>query len=103
MFIAQPMILKKKLALFFMILFMSTTSAPTIIISLDNTIDISILFGLGEEEEKEDMKLLFELASEELEDTSLYHLSIDIVAYTSKKYLKPHLNLIFPPPRQRLV
>lgn len=102
MFIAQPMTLKKNLALFFMIFFMLINSAPTIIISLDNSIDTSILMGLGEEEEKEDMKLLIELTSEEPEDTSVEHFNLVDVDYTSKTYIKPHLNLIFPPPEQRL-
>ena len=96
------MILKKYLALCFMIFFMLINSAPTIIMSMDDSIDSSILLDRGEEEEKEDIKLLFEITSEEWDDTSLDRFNIDIVGYTSKKYLKPHLNLIFPPPERRL-
>lgn len=81
---------------------MLINSAPTIILSLDNSIDSTILLGLGEEEEKEDIKLLFEDISEESLNTSRDTTIFESVGYTSKKYLKPHLNLIFPPPEQRL-
>lgn len=101
MFVAQPMTLKKNLALFFMMFFMLINSAPTIIISLDNTIDSSMLFGLGEEEEKEDIKLLLECVSEESECTSLDYINLGCIGYTFKTYLKPHPNLIFPPPKKR--
>ena len=102
MFIAQPMTLKKNLALFFMIFFMLINSAPTIIMSLDNSIDSSILLGMGEEEEKEDIKLLFEMTSEDLEAASVEYMDLIDVDRTSKTYIKPHLNVFFPPPEHDL-
>ncbi|WP_299526159.1 hypothetical protein [Winogradskyella sp.] len=86
-----------------MILFMCIISAPTIIVSIDKSVDTSILFGLNEEEEKEDFKLLFELSIEDIEKFSSDYLNMNSVGYMSKKYLKPHLNLIFPPPKTKLV
>jgi len=86
-----------------MFFFMLINSAPTIILSIDNSIDSTILLGLGEEEEKEDIKLLLDVASEEIEDLSLEYLIMGDVAYTSKKYLRPHLNLVSPPPKLRLI
>ena len=92
------MILKKNIALFFMILFMSMISAPTIIASIDNSFDISIFFNLNEEEEKESVKVLFEVVSLDVEDFFLDQAKTESDGYTSKTYPKPHLNLILPPP-----
>ena len=96
------MTLKKNLALFFMIFFMLINSAPTILLSIDNSIDSSTIMGLGEEEEKEDIKLLFEFPSNDIEETTVKLVNLIDVDHTSKTYIKPHLNLIFPPPESSL-
>ena len=102
LFIAQPMIFKKHLALGFMIFFMVIISAPTIILSIDNSIDTSVLLGLNEEEEKEDIKVLFEVGFECMDDLSSEGSNSGHIVYTSKSYLKPHINLIFPPPEKHI-
>ncbi|MBC2844081.1 hypothetical protein [Winogradskyella flava] len=98
------MIQKKTIALFFIVFFMAITSAPTIISSIDNSIDTAVLFGFGEEEEeKEDAKLLFEIVFQDLENFISDSGKMDSDTYTYKQYLKPHLNIIFPPPEIILV
>ena len=92
------MILKKNIALFFMILFMSMISSPTIIASIDNSFDTSIFFNLNEEEEKESVKVLLEVVSLDVEDFFLDQTKTESDGYTYKTYPKPHLNLILPPP-----
>ena len=77
---------------------MALISAPTIIMSVDNSVDTSIFFGLNEEEEKEGVKLLFEITSLELENLFLDIENTEVDAYTFGNYPKPHLNLISPPP-----
>lgn len=101
--IAQPMILRRTIALCFVILFTMIISAPTIIVSCDDSADISAFFGMNEEEEQEDMKLLFDQMLEEYEDFSVEASKVEHINYTSNKYHKPHLNLISPPPEKRLV
>ena len=59
--------------------------APSIIVAFDNSIDISIIYSLNEEEEK----------------GSETHKNIVVVF--SKKYPKPHLNLISPPPEVHIL
>lgn len=96
--VARPMTLKRNLALFFMMFFMLIISAPTIIISIDSSHDTSILFDFNEEEEKEGVKLLLEYTSQELDYCFFDKNNSDCANYTFKKYTRPHLNLVFPPP-----
>ncbi|WP_194241961.1 hypothetical protein [Winogradskyella eckloniae] len=87
-----------KSAIFFTIIFMALISAPTIISSLDDSIDITCFYSISEEEENSNTKLLFDKDHTIAE--SLFEDQIDTVfiAYTFKQYAKPHLNLISPPP-----
>ena len=100
--IAQPMIFKRNIALCFVTLFTLIISAPTIIVSCDDSADISAFFGINEEEEQEDIKLLFDELLEEYEDFSVEASKVEYIDYVSNKYYKPHLNLISPPPEKRL-
>ncbi|WP_156133133.1 hypothetical protein [Lacinutrix sp. Hel_I_90] len=82
---------------------MAFTTLPSILVFVDNSIDISFLMNVSEEEEEKG-----NTKNKELEvfvsNTSLGsdHFSNseteDNVRYTYKKYSKPHLNLISPPP-----
>lgn len=92
---------------FFLIIFTAFVSAPTIIAMVDDTIDISIFFASSEEEEKgnekeKDKELLF---FESLDsDPDLYsNGKTSGLAYFFKKYSKPHLNLILPPPEHSTI
>jgi hypothetical protein len=94
---------KHKTAVFFTIFFMGIITAPTIISSMDDTVDISSFYGIGEEEESESFKLLFENTSEVSENSFIIDTDAHLVAYTYKKYPKPHLNLISPPPEGHIL
>ena len=95
------MILKRTIALCFVILFTLIISAPTIIVSCDDSADISAFFGMNEEEE--DTKVLFDKSPEELEDISIDINKKEYIVYTAKEYYIPHLNLISPPPERYLI
>lgn len=84
------------------VLFLLFLTAPTIILIIDDSADVSIFYASSEEEEKgsdknKEVELLFfylnspdlDFASSEVENN---------LGYYFKNYLKPHLNLIFPPP-----
>lgn len=89
---------KYRIAVFFTILFMALISAPTIILSFDDSVDVSGFYSINEEEENENVKLLFEDISIDSEDFFVVHTDLHLIGYTFKKYPKPHLNLISPPP-----
>ncbi len=90
---------KYRAAIFFTILFMAIISAPTIIASIDDSVDISYFFGIGEEEEEsENVKLVIENNLELSEDLFALQTNVHLIGYTFKTYPKPHLNLIIPPP-----
>ena len=101
MLTAKPMILKRTIALLFVMLFTLMICAPTIIISCDDSADISAFFGMNEEEE--DTKVLFNKSPEELEDISIDINKKEYIVYTAKEYYIPHLNLISPPPERYLI
>ncbi len=87
---------------------MVSVTAPSILLIVDDSIDISFLYDISEEEEEKgkeknkefeiivlDLPLLCEdyFNSENEED----------LGYFFKKYSKPHLNLIFPPPEHYIL
>ncbi len=83
---------------------MAIISAPTIVTSIDDSVDVSCFFGIGEEEESENLKLLFENNIEFSDD---HHFVIktrdNLIGYKFKTYPKPHLNLISPPPEGHIL
>jgi hypothetical protein len=90
--------LKKTISIFFTVVFLGLISAPSIIVVIDDSIDISILYSLSEEEEEN--KNLEVIVSENNENTKSldYSLIFENARYHFKNYPKPHLNLISPPP-----
>lgn len=90
--------LKNKIAVFFTILFMVLISAPTVISSVDDSVDVSCFFCINEEEENENVKLVFENNLEDLDQLLFNKTASEITGYTFKAYPNPYLNLIFPPP-----
>ncbi len=80
-----------------MVIFMGFITAPSIITILDDSIDISVFYSLAEEEEKGGEKILFFAANAIESDFNLIE-SENNLEYFFKKYTKPHLNLISPPP-----
>ena len=89
------------------VIFLVFLVAPTVITMVDDSVDVSMFYAASEEEEKGSEKdkevevLFFELHNNELDFAS----SIRIVSpnYFFKKYSKPHLNLISPPPEQYIL
>ena len=82
---------------------MAIIAAPTIISSIDETVDISNFYGIGEEEESENFKLLFDNTFETSEYSFVIQRGINLLDYVYKTYPKPHLNLIFPPPESKVI
>ena len=97
-YLCELMIFKKLTALFIVVLFLSIISAPTIITSIDNSVDISMFDGLGEEEESENFKILIETMFTNMEQTDYSLLEKDRIDFTHGLYSKPLINIISPPP-----
>lgn len=90
---------KNRIATFFVVLFMSILAAPTIIASIDNTIDISSFYCIEEEEgEGKNFKLFLENSITPIDKFFAIKTNISLMGYPYKTYAKPHLNLISPPP-----
>ncbi|WP_299115987.1 hypothetical protein [uncultured Winogradskyella sp.] len=85
-------------AIFFAFLFIAIVSAPTLILSIDDTADVAVFFGENEEEEKENLKLLFDITVVNEEQQSISDALKMNDSYFFKSYQKPHKNLISPPP-----
>lgn len=88
-----------KIAMLFAIFFIAIVAAPTLIISMDDNVDVTFFFG--ENEEEENLKLLFEITTTDSENQILVKNSDNRDSYTFKNYPKPHLNLISPPPERK--
>ena len=94
---------KNSIAIFFTLVIMAMCSAPSIIAAIDDSIDISIILSLNEQEEKEgnEIKDIQVLVSEisnlnsEIESSESRNNS----GYYFNDYSKPYLNLISPPPQ----
>ena len=92
---------KKVISTFFSIAFLLFITAPTILIIVDDTIDVSVIFSTSEEEESCEKDLNIEMFFT-LIVSNQYHLVFKTVEnnleYFDKKYTKPHFNIISPPP-----
>jgi hypothetical protein len=82
-------------------------SAPTIIHSIDDTIDISFFYSVSEEEERGHQTMKnFEIITSDFNTSELLFTSkvkLNAIGYNFKTYPKPHLNLISPPPEQHIL
>ena len=90
---------KKTISIFFTVLFLGLISAPSIILAIDDSIDISILYSISEEEENKNLEVIVYENSEDT-DSLLFSLKFENSGYHYKKYPKPNCNLISPPPEQ---
>jgi len=93
---------KKLVSIFLSVIFLLFIVTPTIIIMVDDSIDISIVFSTSEEEEKGnekhlDIEVLFSKLKANDSDLDLA-VNENNLEYCYKKYPKPHLNLLSPPP-----
>ena len=89
-------------SIFFTLIFVTFLVAPTIIRLIDDSIDISIIYTTSEEgensgEKNKDIEILFFDLSHNL-DGDVLSKNDNTIHYYFKNYIKPHLNLIFPPP-----
>jgi hypothetical protein len=93
---------KNAIAIFFSILLLALISAPSIIIAIDDSVDISMFYSIAEEEETSKIKIQ---SPQDLNHTNniLALDNLDDIAYFFKKYPKPHLNLISPPPENYIL
>lgn len=84
-------------------LFLLFLTAPTVILLIDDTADVSIFFTSNEEEEKKgqekdkEKELFYQYAFLAVSDFFLNERELNL-EYFFKNYPKPHLNLISPPP-----
>lgn len=106
-FSTNQRMLKTVVSSFFLILFLGFISAPTIIHTIDDTIDISFFYSLSEEEERGHQTIKnFEIISSDFNFTDFLFaskLNSNTIGYNFKKYPKPHLNLISPPPEKNIL
>ena len=89
-------------SVFLSLIFLALLAAPTLISLVDDTIDISVFYSTSEEEEKgSETSKTFEIVFNRITGNDaafLFTNSINHPGYYFKKYPKPHLNLISPPP-----
>lgn len=89
--------IKKAISIFFTVLFLGLITSPSIIVVIDDSIDISVLYSLAEEEESKNLEV-FTSENDEDGESMLCSAILEDSGYYFNKYPKPHLNLIVPPP-----
>ncbi len=91
---------KRGISLVFSTLFFLFIGLPTILTMVDNTIDISLIMSTPDDEESEknlEFKVIFPQMKSNNSGTFLSCLKTNLL-YFSKKYGKPYLDIISPPP-----
>ena len=84
-------------------IFLAFLAAPTVISMVDDSIDTSIFYSFAEEEENGGkIKVVLEIDSNNETDFDFSKRAISN-GYYFKKYPKPHLNLISPPPESHIL
>jgi len=85
----------------FSLIFIAFMAAPTIAFLVDKNVDICLVSDINEEEKGnetiKDIEIIFS-DSNSSKDSFLDLKNKNLLEYNSKKYSKPHLNLISPPP-----
>ena len=91
---------KKVIAICLTTIFMALVTAPSVISILDDSIDTSIFYSMAEEEENGKCKSLVSPFSLQTHDgvSNFFDNTNQFYTYRFKTYVKPHLNLVFPPP-----
>ncbi|MEP0212748.1 MAG: hypothetical protein ABJD66_06020 [Cellulophaga sp.] len=86
---------KKFSSIFLAILIVGIIITPTVLLHLDDNIEISVTINSGEDEECNSLEII----SSTTNWTFLHPFKSTIVpVYCSKNYSKPHFNLLLPPP-----
>lgn len=89
---------KKAISIFFTILFLGLITAPSIIMAIDDSVDISVFYSISEEEEESKNLKIFPSFGDLDYSFSEFFKYNTYLGYRYKIYPKPHLNLISPPP-----
>ncbi|WP_452230428.1 MULTISPECIES: hypothetical protein [unclassified Lacinutrix] len=90
---------KKGVSIIFSVIFLLFIAAPTIITIVDDTLDVSIVFSISEEENQNHLNVEALFLNENTNELDFALTSVDNnLCYFFKNYAKPHLNLISPPP-----
>lgn len=93
---------KSIISLVFTVIFLAFLTAPTVITMVNDCADVSYFFSVSEEEKGSSVKVFINV-------DSFYHTDIAFTkkgsnqGYFAKKYTKPHLNIISPPPDLHLL
>ena len=92
---------KNTIAIFFSLLFIVVISVPSIVVVLDDSIDVSMYYSTSEEEKgseetKEQELLFFSLNTSELNFSSTK--PERNIEYFFNNYSKAYTNIILPPP-----
>ncbi len=102
----ETLVLKKVISILFSIAILSVVVIPTVLVIVDDTFDASISFSVVEEEEKGgekdlDIELLFDI---NIDSSDLTFKSSEYgMEYFYKRYAKPYLNIISPPPKLYII
>lgn len=91
---------KRGISLVFSTLFLLFIGLPTILTIVDNSIDISLIISTTDDEESEknlDFKVIFPNVKSNNSGIALSY-SKNSLLHCNKKYGKPYLDLISPPP-----
>ncbi|NRR91231.1 hypothetical protein HSX10_06605 [Winogradskyella undariae] len=94
----MPKASKHIITAFLFILFVALISAPSVIMSVDDSIDTTCFFSISEEEDNHSVKILFDKNHQTSECVFENNTDKHLVGYTFGHYPKPHFNLISPPP-----
>ncbi|WP_375237764.1 hypothetical protein [Aurantibacter sp.] len=92
---------KRLLSISFILLFIATISLPSIVLLIDDSIDITLLLDISEEEEENEKNKELEIFQVNIEKSKIFHQNKKLknkTNYVFKTYPTPYLNLIFPPP-----
>ncbi|MFI1771219.1 hypothetical protein [Thalassobellus citreus] len=98
---------KRLISLLLSTIFVVLLVAPTVILLVDDSIDVSAFYASSEEEEKsieksKDKEVFFSEYNG-IESDFVLNEAKNNVQYYFKKYAKPHLNLISPPPDHNIL
>lgn len=94
---------RRLISLLLSLTFLLFIATPTIIVMIDDAVDVSSFYASGEEEEKGcektmDTDILF--LENTIDEASFVLNKVENnLEYCFKTYTKPHLNLISPPPQ----
>ena len=97
------MLVRKCFASFFLVVFMAMISAPSIISTIDSSIDISMFYNINEEEEKQVLKLFFERVNGNIHLQSLVFDGSASQEYRIGSYMNPYLGQFSPPPEVHII